>query len=149
MIKIKKTTVFLFITLQLFTTISNSQSQNNSKQELEAIITYHDSIFWKGFNTCNLKILKDYVSDDLEFYHDKDGLTKGAKTFLKISEKNLCSSKNNWRLRREAIQGSIKVYPINNYGAVEIGYHTFFNNREPNAKSTPSKFIAIWKKENA
>ncbi len=146
MIKIKKATAFLFIILLLFTAISNSQNQNKSKQELEAIITYHDSIFWKGFNTCNLKILKNYVSDDLEFYHDKDGLTKGAETFLKISEKNLCSSKNNWRLRREAIQGSIKIYPINNYGAIISGNHQFYitENNKPEYLDGIAKFTHVW-----
>jgi hypothetical protein len=39
------------------------------------------------------------------------------------------------------------VYPIHNYGAIEIGYHKFYNNQEPDALSIPSKFIVVWKKE--
>jgi len=46
------------------------------------------------------------------------------------------------------IKGSLEVYPIKNYGAVEIGYHTFYNNKEPNAIAKASKFIIMWKKEN-
>jgi hypothetical protein len=42
----------------------------------------------------------------------------------------------------------MEVYSINGYGAVEIGYHTFYNNQEPDALSHPSKFIIMWKKEN-
>ena len=144
MTKNKKVTVLLFITLILPITISNSQ--NHTKQELETTITYHDSIFWKGFNTCNLNILKKYVSDDLEFYHDKDGLTLGAETFLKVSEKNLCSSINNWRLRREVIPSSIKIYAINNYGAIMSGDHKFYitENNKPEFLDGIAKFTHIW-----
>ncbi|ULC60309.1 nuclear transport factor 2 family protein [Flaviramulus sp. BrNp1-15] len=151
MIKTKKTTVFLFITLMLSVTISNSQNQNNSKKDLEAIITYHDSIFWEGFNTCNLSILKDYISDDLEFYHDKNGLTVGAEIFLKVTDKNLCTSKGQWRLRREVVTGSVKIYPINNYGAIMSGEHQFFitENNKPEYLDGISKFTNIWQlKEN-
>lgn len=146
MTKIKTTTAFLFITILLFTSISNSQNKNDSKQELEAIITYHDSIFWQGFNTCNMSILKKYVSDDLEFYHDKEGLTIGAETFLKTSEKNLCSRKSNWKLRRKAIKGSIKIYPINNFGAIITGEHQFYitENNKPEYIDGIAKFTHIW-----
>lgn len=145
MTKITKAVLF-FITFLLVTTSSNSQNQNKSKQELEGIITYHDSIFWEGFNTCNLNVLKNYVSDDLEFYHDKGGLTQGAETFLKTSEKNLCHSKNNWKLRREAVKGSIKIYPINNYGAIITGNHLFYitENGKPEYLDGLAKFTHIW-----
>lgn len=56
---------------------------------------------------------------------------------------NICG-----KVTRELIKGSIEVYPIHNYGAVQIGYHKFFNNQEQNAISNPSKFITIWKNAN-
>ncbi|MDD7886706.1 nuclear transport factor 2 family protein [Flavivirga sp. 57AJ16] len=146
MVKTKKTTVFLFTTLLLTVTISNAQNQIKDRQELESIITYHDSMFWKGFNTCDFNIMKNYVSDDLEFYHDKNGLIQGAETFLKTSKKNLCGQKNNWRLRREAVKGSIKIYPINNYGAIISGDHTFYitENNNPEYLDGIAKFTHVW-----
>jgi len=45
------------------------------------------------------------------------------------------------------VEGSIEVYPIKDYGAIEIGYHKFYNNQEPNAKPNASKFIMVWKNE--
>ena len=48
-------------------------------------------------------------------------------------------------MTRELVEGTVEVYPINDYGAVQIGYHKFFNNQEPDAKSIPSKFIAVWR----
>ena len=58
-------------------------------------------------------------------------------------------SNNIWgKVRRGLVAGSLEVYPIHNYGAVQIGYHKFYNNQEPDAESKPSKFITVWHKEN-
>jgi hypothetical protein len=50
---------------------------------------------------------------------------------------------------RELVTGSIEVYPIKDYGAVEIGLHKFHNNQEPaNTPSKSSKFIIMWQFTN-
>ena len=46
---------------------------------------------------------------------------------------------------RELKKGSIEVYPIANYGAIEIGFHRFHNNTEKETKPGRfGKFIVIW-----
>lgn len=101
-----------------------------------------DSIYFQAYNTCDMKTQASLYHDNLEFYHDKGGIVTSKKELLESLEKNICG-----KVTRTLIRGSIEVYPIPNYGAVQIGYHKFFNNREPNQKSIPSKFIVIWKKE--
>jgi hypothetical protein len=59
------------------------------------------------------------------------------------TKKNICG-----KVTRELIDGTVEVYPINDYGAVQIGYHKFFNKQEPDAESVPSKFIAVWRYKN-
>lgn len=81
--------------------------------------------------------------ENIEFFHDKGGLSTNKKELLKALEDNICN-----KVTRTLIKGSIEVYPINNYGAIQIGYHKFFNKEEPDAISTPSKFIMVWKKTN-
>ena len=58
-------------------------------------------------------------------------------------EKNICG-----KVTRELVEGSIEVYPIKDYGAVQLGYHKFHNNQEPDAPSKPSKFILLWQHQN-
>lgn len=113
--------------------------------ELHQQIAKMDSIYFNAYNTCDLKTQANIYSENLEFFHDKGGLSTSKKELLKSLEKNICN-----KVTRTLIKGSIEVYPIHNYGAVQIGYHKFFNKLEPKAKSTPSKFIIIWKniKEN-
>lgn len=111
--------------------------------DLHNQIVKMDSIFFTAYNTCDMKTQAAILSDDIEFFHDNSGLSTSKKGIIDSTEKNICG-----KVTRTLIKGSVEVYPINNYGAVQVAYHKFFNNREPDAKSIPSKFIIIWKKEN-
>ncbi|NVK52815.1 MAG: nuclear transport factor 2 family protein [Flavobacteriaceae bacterium] len=111
-------------------------------QSLYNEIVKMDSIFFTAYNKCDMKTQANILSEDIEFFHDKGGLATSKKDILESLKKNICD-----KVTRTLIKGSVEVYPINNYGAVQIGYHKFFNKLEPNQKSIPSKFITIWKKE--
>ncbi|WP_408025493.1 nuclear transport factor 2 family protein [Tenacibaculum sediminilitoris] len=102
-----------------------------------------DSIFFNAYNTCDIQTQTDMLSNDIEFFYDKGGVSTSKSDIVASTKKNICG-----KVTRTLIKGSIEVYPIHQYGAVEIGYHKFFNNQEPDAKSIPSKFITIWKKEH-
>ncbi|CAL2104085.1 conserved protein of unknown function [Tenacibaculum sp. 190130A14a] len=102
-----------------------------------------DSIYFTAYNQCDMKTQASLYHDNLEFYHDKGGVITSKKELLDAIEQNICN-----KVTRTLVEGSVEVYPIPDYGAVQIGYHKFFNNREPNQKSIPSKFIVLWKKED-
>ncbi|WP_299555578.1 nuclear transport factor 2 family protein [Seonamhaeicola sp.] len=147
-----KRTILLCSLTALFVSTLNSQNQTNSKLDIEAIITYHDSIFWKGFNTCDFNIIKRYIADDLEFYHDKAGITNGINAFMTNLKNGLCSNTEHYKLRREVIPGSIRIYPMSNYGAIISGDHAFFitEKDKPEYKDGLAKFTHLWiLKDNA
>ena len=106
-------------------------------------IVQMDSIYFTAYNTCDMKTQAAIYDTDIEFFHDKGGLSTSKEDLLKALKENICG-----KVTRTLIKGSVEVYPIHNYGAIQIGYHKFFNNQEPNAKSTPSKFIITWKNYN-
>ncbi|CAM1372748.1 nuclear transport factor 2 family protein [Tenacibaculum xiamenense] len=112
-------------------------------QQLFEEISKMDATFFDAYNNCDMETQAKILSDDIEFFHDNTGLSTSKKDILNAIKNNICN-----KVTRTLIKGSIEVYPIHNYGAVEIGYHKFFNSQEPNAKSIPSKFITIWKKSN-
>ena len=109
------------------------------QKEIEAL----DKAFFDAYNSCDMKTQAHFYSDEIEFFHDKAGLLKDKATLLAATEKNICD-----KVTRHLIPNSIEVYPIANYGAVEIGYHWFFNKQEPDEPTKASKFIIFWKKEN-
>lgn len=102
-----------------------------------------DSIFFTAYNTCDLEQQAALISEDIEFFHDMGGLSTSKTDIIEALKTNICG-----KVTRELIKGSIEVYPINNYGVVQMGYHKFYNNQEPDAISNPSKFVTIWKKDN-
>ena len=88
-----------------------------------------DSTFWQHYNNCNIDAMRSFFTDDIEFYHDKGGILNGLDNFLSTSKRNLCSN-DNFRLRRDAVAGSVKIFPMKEgdklYGAILSGQHVFY-----------------------
>ncbi len=60
----------------IFTIIfsANSKAQVEKNSDLYKTILSKDSLlFYIGFNTCDIKQFENLLSDNLKFYHDKDG----------------------------------------------------------------------------
>ena len=100
----------------------------NVEAELKNVIAL-DSTFWQHYNDCNTDAMRSFFTEDVEFYHDKGGVLNGLDNFLSTSKRNLCSN-DNYRLRREAVAGSVKVFPMKDgdklYGAILSGQHVFY-----------------------
>ena len=109
-----------------------------SQEELTRAITTLDKQLFDAYNTCNLERLGTFVTDDLEFYHDKTGLAVGKQPFLDAIKKNICG-----KVTRELVAGSLEVYPLNGYGAVEIGVHRFHHPGD-DSNVGEAKFVHLW-----
>ncbi|MGH1386869.1 DUF4440 domain-containing protein [Kordia sp.] len=133
--------------------VSNSavsqESEMGSPESLEDKILALDAQFWKAYNTCAVSDFKQFLTDDLEFYHDKGGLTKTADKLVGAVKDNLCADSNT-KLRREAIKGTVKVYPLQNYGAIITGEHLFYltENGAKERLVESAKFTHVWQNEN-
>jgi hypothetical protein len=111
---------------------------------LHDTIARMDSILFDAYNTCKLDVFESLISDDIEFYHDRGGLSTSKKELVQSIKNNICG-----KVTRELLKGSIEVYPIPNYGAVQMGAHRFFNNQEAErGPSHFSKFVHTWHNEN-
>jgi Domain of unknown function (DUF4440) len=105
-------------------------------------IVHMDSLMFGAYNRCDVKVFADCVSEDMEFYHDRGGLTTSKKMIVEGLKNNICG-----KVRRELKPGSLEIYEIPGYGAVEMGMHRFHNLVE-NSTSNYSKFVQLWKREN-
>lgn len=125
----------------------------NQTQELYDEIAAMDlRLFAAVFDTCDIATLATLVTEDFEFYHDKDGLssTSGAQ-FVKAIEGTCERQKTgvDYRARHELVAGSMQVYPLNNYGAIQVGKHRFYQllPGEPEKLVEVSRFTNVWKKD--
>ena len=129
----------------LFTQQAFSQYKPDD-QALYDTILKHDSVFFNAYNNCDkqLDLYASYYAENLEFYHDKGGFSNSKKEMVDATKRNICG-----KVRRELVPGSVEVYPIANYGAIEIGFHKFFNNQDPpNTPSNAGRFVIVWKHSN-
>jgi len=112
-------------------------------QELYNVIVHMDSVYFNAYNSCDMEAQARIYADSIEFYHDKGGLTTSKQALLDAIKKNICG-----KVTRELVPGSIEVYPIAGFGAVEIGLHRFINHAEGDSRSKPDKFIVVWKQKS-
>ena len=92
------------------------QPYKPDNKKLYDTIVYLDSVFFNAYNTCNMELQADFYADDIEFYHDQGGLMTSKQELLDAIRRNICGKVN-----RELVKGSVEVYPIGTYGAVEMG----------------------------
>ena len=149
-----KTTKLLTFIVTTIILLSCSSKKNNYQltknykpddPKLYKEIVQMDSLFFDSYNNCEKELDKysSFYSENIEFYHDNGGFMNSKQEIVDGTQKHVCG-----KVTRELVKGSIEVYPINNYGAVEFGLHKFHNKEEPNANPKIGRFTIIWKKEN-
>ena len=123
--------------------VSNSEAPSAS-QQLYNEIERMDGVLFDAFNAQNLNKLKTLFTDDLEFYQDNEGLALYQQTMKDF--KSMFEQKN--KVRRELVKGSMEVYPIKNYGAIEIGIHKFCHIENGKEECGTFKFVHVWQNKN-
>jgi hypothetical protein len=109
-------------------------------------IAFMDSVMFNAFNEHNLDKLKTTFSEDLEFYHDKGGLAGYAQSMENFN--TLFERNKNTGLRRDMVAGSLEVYPIKDYGAVEVCAHRFCHKENGKDDCGVFKNIMVWQKKD-
>jgi Domain of unknown function (DUF4440) len=113
-----------------------------------------DAEFFKAFfDTCDVDTVRRYIADDFEMFHDKGGRvsTSGAQFVKETQEK--CKRQQegtDFLSTRKLVTETMKVYPINNYGAIETGTHRFYalQKGKPDRLTETAQFTQVWKEEN-
>jgi len=132
-------------------------SQEKKNSELYKTIMSKDSLLFNvGFNTCDISQFENLLSDNFEFYHDKDSMSDKA-LFLKNLKKGLCGSIGTYQSRRYLVPNSTEVYPLYKkgilYGAMQMGIHQFYekstdkNGNLADAKEnfgSTARFTHVW-----
>jgi ketosteroid isomerase-like protein len=143
-----KSIVFLLVLIALFSCKNESKMKVDTNtyipvdQKLFDEILQMDKVFFDAYNNCDLDKQAEIYADDVEFFHDQGGFMNSKVELIEGTKEYICG-----KVQRELVKESVEVYPIKDYGAVQIGMHKFHNNQEPDAESVPSKFIVTWEKQ--
>lgn len=115
----------------------SAQAQLPSSDPLYQTVSGLDTTLFDAYNHCDLAKMGSMVADDLEFYHDQTGLSVGKQSLIDGVKNNICG-----KVQRELV-GSLEVYPLKGYGAVEIGVHRFHHPGDP-GNVGEAKFVQLW-----
>ena len=135
--------------------VATAQAQRAGPAQNQALtdeIAAADKAFFAAvFDTCDTAALAKRVTADFEMFHDKGGLTSSSGAQFVKDIEGMCARQKtgeDYRARRELVPGSLKVYPINNYGAIEVGEHRFYKLTpgKPEELVEISRFTHVWKK---
>jgi hypothetical protein len=119
------------------------------EQQIIKTLTENDSLFWQGYNSCNMDLMARFLASDLEFYHDQGGIILGAEGMKKTMQQNICNDTNH-KLRRELVPGTLEVFLLKDgqtiYGAIVSGEHYFYNSYGggKETKDGIAKFTNLW-----
>jgi len=146
-------TALLLLSLAVAAPLAAQTAGPEQTSQLTEEITAADAKFFSAFfDHCDLATLKAMLTDDFEMFHDKGGRTASSAKEMLAGLEGTCArqkSGEDYRARRELVAGSLKVYPLNNYGAVEVGVHRFYQllPGKPEKLVEVSQFTQVWKKE--
>lgn len=117
-----------------------------SNASIEETVRTLDREFWDAYNTCDLDRMRELLTDDIEFYHDKGGLTVTREALLDSLSEGLCGP-GKPTMRREAATEDAEVFELSDYGAVIRGRH-LFHERHEGGTEVPverAQFFHLWK----
>ncbi len=139
-----RNTLLLLSLLAALTPPAYSQPPQSPEAAAELLRTIStlDAELFEAYNRCDLKKLGSFFTEDLEFYHDQTGLSRSRQAMVDAVQKNICG-----KVRRELVAGTLEVYPLKGYGAVEIGTHRFCDSRKYEKcgeDSGVAKFVMLW-----
>jgi ketosteroid isomerase-like protein len=107
--------------------------------DLFRAVALQDAALFDAYNHCDLEKFAAFFADDVEFYHDHGGVTRGSKALTESVRKNICG-----KTTRELVPESLEVYPMDNYGAIEIGVHRFHHPGAPDEPVGEGRFVHLW-----
>jgi ketosteroid isomerase-like protein len=133
--------------ISLLLTISVSAQEKkvaHTSSELFKEIERADRILFEAFNRQDMTTFKAMFTEDLEWFQDNGGLIPYKTIFENFGS----TFKNENKLSRVLVRGSLEVHPLKDYGAIQIGSHQFRHFENGKEEVGTFKFLMIWNKKD-
>lgn len=131
---------------------TNAQTKPAETQESVAadLAVLDARLFKAAFEDCDMSVLEELLAEDLEFYHDRDGLsyTTGA-AFIADVKKDCASGSSGGK--RVLVPDSMTTHMMGDFGAMQIGRHEFHEvvPDSPSIAREKGVFMHMWKRTTA
>ena len=102
-----------------------------------------DTATFDAFNRCDepgqLDRHAGFFSPSVEFYHDNGGVTWDREAMIANTAKFVCGN-----FRRELVPGTLRVYPVKDFGAITQGVHRFCQIADGKCEGM-ADFVMVWR----
>ncbi len=141
-----KALLHTFLISMLLTISVSAQEKKlaHTSSELFKEIERADRILFEAFNRQDMTTFKAMFTEDLEWFQDNGGLIPYKTVFENFGN----TFKNENKLSRVLVKGSLEVHPIKDYGAIQIGSHQFRHFENGKEEVGTFKFLMIWNKKD-
>jgi hypothetical protein len=121
--------------------VAQSTARQTSGPLYDELVRMDSLLFDAAFVSCDAEKFRTCFTEDAEFYHDLGGASFGDEV------RTLRGCPRERGVQRMLVPGSLEVYPMNGYGAIQMGAHRFV---EAGAEtSTIARFVHLWRQENS
>jgi Domain of unknown function (DUF4440) len=121
---------------QAISSLENIKSQ----AELDRTGAELDAALFDSFNRCDLEKFGNFLTENVEFYDDREGLSVGRQRQIEDLKNYICG-----KVTREIVPGTLQVYHLEGYGAMEMGVHRFHHPGHDDSEPVgEGKFIHLW-----
>lgn len=118
-----------------------SLDEIKNQDDLDKAITALDTKLFDAYNHCDLKTFDSLLANDVEFYHDQGGVTLGHEKLTESVKNNICTGDT----QRVLVPGTLKIYYMKGYGAIEMGVHRFLHPKTEATNGTgEASFVHLW-----
>jgi len=140
-----KTGLLLSSLLLLASAADAVAAEGQASSALTDEISALDSKVFDAFNHCaepgRLDEHAGYFSPDVEFYHDTGGVTWTRDEMIANTRKYVCGN-----FTRELVPGTLKVYPVKDFGAISQGVHRFCQLASGQCEGL-ADFVIVWRQQ--
>ena len=111
-----------------------------SQAELDKALTALDAALFDAYNKCDLEKFGALMDENVEFYHDQGGVTLGRAALIESVKSNICG-----KVTRELVPGTLQVFYMKGYGAIEMGVHRFHHPGHEDTEGVgEGRFVHLW-----
>ncbi len=126
-----------------FSLPTRSQEPPAEAEPLEARGAALDAALSAAFNAHDLDRLMALFTEDVEFYHDNEGLQHRAG--VEAGFRGLFAQGNG--IERDLVPGSLAIYPLPGFGLLEVGSHRFCHQENGRPDCGTFSFAHVWRQE--
>lgn len=138
-----KTTLTFLLLMLCSLPMVPAHAADADKASLHDTIAALDHGMFDSFNRCSdpaeFEKHAGYFDAAVEFYHDNGGVTWTRDAMLANTRKHACGN-----YTRQLLPGTLEVFPIKDFGAIEQGQHQFCDLKGEHCDGV-ADFVIIWR----